>query len=287
MVSVLAPKIVNFSDQVASFAVEALLAEVNLTPKPALVDRRGSGAHDDLTLALMQRSAQSLHSMFMEMAQAAIDHGILNQSLRETIGQIGRDGEQTMLEATSGVNTHRGAIWALGLLVTAAGYLHVKQQRFSARHLCQIAGKIACIHDRFSQTNVPSHGQMVKQKYGAHGAKYQAQQGFPAILNHGLPQLLESRARGGNEEFAQLDALLAMMSVLDDTCVLYRAGEAGLYRMQQGASEVLTLGGVATFAGRRKLYQLEKELLSVRASAGGAADLLAATILICHLEQMY
>ena len=124
------------SQLLADMAVEALIDEVNLTPKPALVDRRGSGAHDDLTLELMERSAKSLGPMFDAMAQAAKHHGKVCLALREDIGEIGRQGEKTMMLATNGVNTHRGAIWALGLMVTAAALARTNQQYFSAVELC-------------------------------------------------------------------------------------------------------------------------------------------------------
>ena len=100
----------------AELAVEALLAELELTPKPALVDRRGSGAHSDLTLSRMYRSAYSLRPMFAAIAKIA--HGqVPSQSLREQLAVVGRRGEQMMLVATDGSNTHRGAIWSIGLLV--------------------------------------------------------------------------------------------------------------------------------------------------------------------------
>lgn len=140
------------SQLLADMAVEALIDEVNLTPKPALVDRRGSGAHNDLTLELMERSAKSLGPMFDAMAQAAKYHGKVCLGLREDIGEIGRQGEKTMMLATDGVNTHRGAIWALGLMVTAAALARSNQQYLSAVELCQLAGQIAQLEDRFIQS---------------------------------------------------------------------------------------------------------------------------------------
>src|SRR5471032_2522128 len=121
----------SLAERLADFAVEALIDEADLSPKPALVDRRGNGAHTDLHLGLMHASALSLWPMFKEMAeaayggapqQAASPHStiVIDLSLREALGRIGRDGEQAMLQTTGGVNTHRGAIWALGLLVAAA-----------------------------------------------------------------------------------------------------------------------------------------------------------------------
>ncbi|WP_151811691.1 triphosphoribosyl-dephospho-CoA synthase [Acinetobacter bereziniae] len=268
----------------ADLAVEALIAEVNLTPKPALVDQRGSGAHDDLSLVLMEQSAHSLRPMFLQMAQAAFLHADCLQTLREVIGSIGRAGEAAMLDTTQGVNTHRGAIWALGLLVTATALAIHHQSPIRAYDLCQHAGKIAKLEDRFIPQQTLSHGQQVQQKLGAKGAKAQAQEGFPAIVEHALPQLHYSRQVYGNELAARVDALLALMSILDDTCVLYRAGQVGLTRMQKGARYVLRCGGYATVAGQCALNFLEMDLMRLRASPGGAADLLAATLFLDWVE---
>ncbi|WP_374668180.1 triphosphoribosyl-dephospho-CoA synthase [Acinetobacter sp.] len=270
----------------ADAAVESLIDEVHLTPKPALVDQRGSGAHDDLSLELMVQSAHSLRPMFIEMAQAAYQQHACLQTLRETIGAIGRAGEAAMLSTTQGVNTHRGAIWALGLLVTSTALSLRNRNVCTAEQLCQQAGQLAQLEDTYISAQALSHGQQVQKALGAKGAKVQAQEGFPAIIQQGLPQLYHSRQRNGNnEEAARIDALLAMMAVLDDTCVLYRAGQAGLLRMQQGARHVLSCGGYAAAAGRRALNILEEDLMQLRASAGGAADLLAATLFLDRIER--
>ncbi len=125
-----------------------------------------------------------------------------------------------------------------------------------------------------------SHGLQVRHRYGTGGAREQAQQGFPAVIGHGLPQLQRSRAAGASEQHARLDALLAIMGVLSDTCVLWRSGPAGLAAVQQGAHAVLAEGGSATLAGRRQLRQLDRQLLHLNASPGGAADLLAACLFL-------
>lgn len=276
----------HYCSFLAECAVDALMDEVNLTPKPALVDRRGNGAHHDLTLELMERSAQSLKPMFEAMAQVAFEQGTVSQRLREAIGQIGRDGEAVMLAETQGVNTHRGAIWALGLLVTATALNSQKAKTIKAAEICQLAAEIACLEDRFIPEQTESHGQFVQKKYGAGGAKLQAQQGFPVIMHFGLPQLRASRAQYHPEVAAQVDSLLAMMATLKDTCVLYRSGELGLKRMQKGAKYVLQLGGYATDTGKRALQFLEIDLMRLNASPGGVADLLAATLFLDRVEQL-
>src|SRR5271168_4018395 len=105
--------------ELSAVAVSALVEEAELTPKPALVDRRGNGAHHDLDLARLRRSAQSLQRGFADIARAAaVEKSPLR--LREQLGRIGRDMERRMFVATDGSNAHRGAIWALGLLVAAS-----------------------------------------------------------------------------------------------------------------------------------------------------------------------
>jgi len=270
----------SFAERLADLAVDALIDEADLSPKPALVDRRGSGAHSDLHLGLMHASALSLWPMFKEMAEAAIEFEEIGQPLREALGRIGREGEVTMLRTTDGVNTHRGAIWALGLLVTAAA---LEPDNCSAAQLTLRAAKLALIEDRHLVAQL-SHGAQVAQRYGAMGARQQAQLGFPAVMQKGLPQLHLSRTNASGEQNARLDALLAIMTSLADTCVLYRSGLEGLSAMQHGAQRVLDAGGSASLAGRRCLHELDQQLLQLNASPGGAADLLAACLFIDSLE---
>ncbi|NWD78083.1 triphosphoribosyl-dephospho-CoA synthase [Pseudomonas gingeri] len=322
----------SLAERLADFAVEALIDEADLSPKPALVDRRGNGAHSDLHLGLMHASALSLWPMFKEMAEAAIlsreqtlwraglpalgceaapkpaiaayqvgrvggvydgyaaergqarsPHSVtaIGLPLREALGRIGREGEQAMLQTTGGVNTHRGAIWALGLLVAAAA---LEPESVKAGALTIRAARLALLDDRHAPHST-SHGTQVAQRYGARGAREEAQLGFPAVTQLGLPQLKRSRLAGHGEQNARLDALLAIMTNLADTCVLYRAGVPGLQAMQQGARAVLEAGGSASLPGRRCLHELDQQLLAMNASPGGAADLLAACLLIDRLEQ--
>lgn len=275
-----APPALSLAERLADLAVDALIDEADLSPKPALVDRRSSGAHKDLHLGLMHASALSLWPAFKEMAEVAIHIGEIGQPLREAIGRIGREGEAAMMRTTEGVNTHRGAIWALGLLVTAAA---LDPSDLTSAGLGLRAGYLALIEDRHV-SNTQSHGAEVARKYGAMGAREQAQMGFPAVTQTGLPQLKRSRAARHGEQNARLDALLAIMTTLSDTCVLYRAGEQGLHAMQQGAQRVLDVGGSASLSGRRALHDLDQQLLGLNASPGGAADLLAACLFIDCLE---
>ncbi|WP_350614221.1 triphosphoribosyl-dephospho-CoA synthase [Pseudomonas sp. HY7a-MNA-CIBAN-0227] len=270
----------TLAEHLADLAVDALIDEADLSPKPALVDRRGNGAHSDLHLGLMHVSALSLWPAFKAMAEAAIEFGEVGLPLREALGRIGREGEQSMLTTTHGVNTHRGAIWALGLLVAAAA---LEPESSQASELTLRAARLALLNDRHAPQPL-SHGALVAQRYGARGAREEAQLGFPSLLQRGLPQLQKSRLQQHGEQNARLDALLAIMTDLVDTCVLYRAGTEGLNTMQQGAQAVLDAGGSASLAGRRRLHELDQQLLALNASPGGAADLLAACLFIDRIE---
>ncbi|MCU0116809.1 triphosphoribosyl-dephospho-CoA synthase [Pseudomonas sp. B2M1-30] len=271
----------SLAERLADLAVDALIDEADLSPKPALVDRRGNGAHSDLHLGLMHASALALWPAFKEMAEAAAEIGEVGIPLREAIGRIGREGEQAMLATTHGVNTHRGAIWALGLLVSAAA---LAPPASGAGAVTLRAARLALLEDRDAPRPM-SHGAQVAQRYGARGAREEAQLGFPSVMQRGLPQLKRSRIAGHGEQNARLDALLAIMTELADTCVLYRAGEPGLHAMQHGARSVLDAGGSASLGGRRRLHELDQQLIALNASPGGAADLLAATLLLDRIER--
>lgn len=276
----LQPKTLTLAERLADLAVDALIDEADLSPKPALVDRRGNGAHTDLHLGLMHASALSLWPAFKEMAEVAIELGEISLPLREAVGRIGREGEQAMLATTGGVNTHRGAIWALGLLVAAAA---LEPESSAASAITLRAARLALLDDQHAPRPF-SHGAQVAQRYGTRGAREQAQLGFPAVTQRALPQLKRSRTAGHGEQNARLDALLAIMTDLADTCVLYRSGEQGLQTMQLGAQAVLDAGGSASLGGRRRLHELDEQLIALNASPGGAADLLAASLFIDRIE---
>nr|WP_240702089.1 triphosphoribosyl-dephospho-CoA synthase [Trinickia terrae] len=266
--------------QLARLAVEALLEEAHLTPKPALVDRRGSGAHHDLDLAVMTRSARALEPTFAALAQASRNREP-SAALRTELARIGRTGETAMMRATGGSNAHRGAIWIVGLLVAGAticGDLH----RMSAPRICDLGAQIACFPDRLA-THIDSNGSRVRERYGVGGARREAQEGFPHVIGVGLPALHAARQRGIDENAARVDTLLAIMTMLDDTCLLHRAGQPALTAAKRGARRVLGAGGSSTPSGRDALDTLERTLLSLNASPGGAADLLAATLFIDKL----
>jgi triphosphoribosyl-dephospho-CoA synthase len=267
------------AEWLADLAVAVLVDEAMLTPKPGLVDMRGSGAHSDLSWLLMCRSAYALRPALRDMAMAG--QIILQpQLLRQRIGVIGREAETTMMAATGGVNTHRGAIWALGLLVTATATQCGVEANIIAAH----AGSLARIEDSGAPPRTGNKGERACIAHGVGGARGQAQANFPAVIEQALPMLRLSRARGDTEPQARVNALLAVMVGLDDTCLLARGGRHALLDTQAGARRVLAFGGIATPNGRRAFAVLEKGMRSLHVSPGGAADLLAAALLLDRIE---
>ena len=263
------------ADWLAGLAVKALIEEARLSPKPGLVDSRGAGAHRDLSLDLMVRSARSLQPTFYQLALHSWQRPA-DVALRQEIGRLGRLGEQQMMDATGGVNTHRGAIWALGLLVSACAMLG---EGARTADIGATAAQLATLPDPFSPKTF-SKGLRATQRYRVPGAREEAIGGFPHVIRRALPQLHLSRRRGATEPQARLDALMAIMRTLTDTCVLNRGGMPALTAMHRGAAAVLAAGGTASPEGRRALAELDHRMLAANVSPGGAADLLAAAFFL-------
>lgn len=260
----------------ATLAVTALIDEATLTPKPGLVDLRGRGAHRDLDWNLMCESARALQPTFhaMAMAGASISDP---QALREELGYLGREGETAMLRTTGGINTHRGAIWTLGLLVAAAA----QDDDDTAGSVAARAAAIARRSDRYAPALTGNKGEQACMTYGVGGARGEAMAGFPHVIDLALPRLHAARLHHADEDRARLDALLAVIAQLDDTCILSRGGTPALRAMQAGANAVLQAGDPEQ--RESLLHKLEQQALTLGVSPGGAADLLAATLFLDNL----
>lgn len=263
----------SLSRNLAAKAVRSLIEEVELTPKPGLVDSRNTGSHQDLTIQLMRASAESLRDTFEQIALASYGRKP-SQALREEIALTGRIGEERMLQVTDGVNTHKGAIWAMGLLVSAAA---MGRGMGAIGEVAASAGELACFPDQHSPNTV-TNGVNVVAKYGVSGARGEAQQGFPHILRYSLPMLNFSRMSGQTEKEARLNALLSLIAYLDDTCILHRGGPEALDFAKKQAAFMLEKGVL------EDLYTLDEYFISRNISPGGSADLLAATLFLDELQ---
>ena len=175
------------SERLSELAWQSLIAEAELTPKPGLVDGRGSGSHSDLSLDLMRRSANAIAPYFTRMALASAE-AQMDTSLRAAVAGIGREAEAVMLRATSGSNAHKGAIWVLGLLVCAASLSEGSDPEFIA----EAAGYLARLPDR-ARPQAVSHGDVVLGRYGASGARGEAQGNFPHVEAMGREKICQAR----------------------------------------------------------------------------------------------
>ncbi|MEW2386239.1 triphosphoribosyl-dephospho-CoA synthase [Micromonospora sp. NPDC047707] len=260
-------------DELAGVAVKALLDEAVLTPKPGLVDLRGRGAHRDMDAAMIIVSALNLRDTFRRLAKAGRS-ALAGAKLRAELGRIGRDGEKAMFRVTGGVNTHRGAIWALGLTVAAAA----RQGPSTPRELLREVATIAAYDDPAAFAE-PTKGRIVRARYHVTGAVGEARAGFPHALA-ALDTLTRTRDRGSSETDARLGALLTSIAGLEDTCLLGRGGPPALAFARDGAAAVLRAGGAASPAGRLALAQFDHDLVHHGLSPGGSADMLALALLL-------
>jgi triphosphoribosyl-dephospho-CoA synthase len=268
------------SARLGALARQALVAEAELTPKPGLVDRRGSGAHTDLSLDVMRLSALAIEPFISRMAfQSANEHP--SARLRAILAATGRAAESAMLRVTNGSNAHKGAIWTLGLLAASTVATQSSQDAFD---IARTAGVIASFEDSQIPSLV-SHGQLVAKTFGVPGARGEAMRGFPHIVGVGLPMLRARRDQRAPERIARLDALLSIMAGLDDTCLLYRGGQAALRAAKDGATAVILAGGVGSPGGKDRLRAMDRRLVELGASPGGSADLLAGTLFLDAVER--
>jgi triphosphoribosyl-dephospho-CoA synthase len=202
----------------------------------------------------------------------------------DQLRQIGREAEAAMLAATGGVNTHRGAIFGLGLLCAAAGAASAEGTRLSAARLAEIVARRW--GDAILRGPIPlrSHGTDVLRRFGAGGARAEAAAGFPLVREIGLPALRQGRTLAHDEGAARVQAFFALMSEVEDTNLLHRGGAAGLQDAQRVARQFLAAGGVGQGEWEARALAIHQAFVRRRLSPGGCADLLAATIFLDAVE---
>ncbi|MFE5920710.1 triphosphoribosyl-dephospho-CoA synthase [Streptomyces sp. NPDC056468] len=259
-------------EELAQAAVTALTGQLALAPKPGLPDPRDLGARvTRRDHGMLRWSAKALTPGLAAMAAAARRTGEPTPGLRSELGAIGRCAEHSVHLAGGG---HRGALWTLGLLVAAAAL----DPRGGARDVAATAKRIAAHTDKRAPRR-PSRGSSVSAQYGAAGARGEARAGFPHV-RRASDALAAARAAGATEEQARLNALLTVMSTLQDTELLYTAGPMGLRHVQAGARAVLEAGGTYTAVGAQALAALDADLHARAWSPRGSAGLLAGALFL-------
>jgi triphosphoribosyl-dephospho-CoA synthase len=274
------------ADCIALCAERSLLAELGTWPKPGLVSDVDNGSHTDMDAALFRRSAAAIRPFFRDLATAGAEDAEMS-----TLRDIGVRAERAMLEATRGVNTHRGAIFGLGLLCAAAG---LRAMRRAQRHM-EVSlplGQLVASRwgrDIMDGPRLPdSHGELAGRRYGAGGARLEAGRGFPSVYRVGLPALtttlqLRSALEAPAAE-ARVQACFALIAVLEDTNLLHRGGSGGLKFAQRAAQRFLDDGGVRQAHWPARAAAIHRAFVVRRLSPGGAADVLAMTLFAAALE---
>lgn len=271
----------------ARLTCQALLFEVAATPKPGLVDRDNSGSHRDMDFFSFQSSAVALYPYFTQCTQIGRDTRSL--SPEETFSRLrtpGKLAEGTMRHATGGVNTHKGAIFSLGILCGALGRLRRQDWANPERVLAECAAMTRGLTSRdyagLTEETAKTAGQKLFLRHGITGVRGQAEAGFPVVRNVGLPKLEAGLSLGKSINDAACAALLAMLAAADDTNLIHRGG----YELQkQTVAEITALLEAEPFPSRETLADLNRCFVEKNLSPGGTADLLAMTLLLHFLKE--
>ncbi|MDC8756334.1 triphosphoribosyl-dephospho-CoA synthase [Janthinobacterium fluminis] len=261
-----------FCHGTARLAVRCLHAELTLHPKPGLVSLLDNGSHDDMTAVTFMRSLFALRHYFARICQAGID-GAPFAALK----RLGIDAELRMLRVTGGVNTHRGAIFSLGLLCAAIGQARARRTDLSA------AALRAILLTRWGDELAAHMHAAAPCRQGprpAGGAREEGALGLPSVFEVGLPALHNTLGAGRGMRHACIDALFALMAHISDSNVFHRGGSDGAQTVKQQARRFLALGGTAHPQWQEEALSCHRLFVGRRLSPGGAADLLAATCLV-------
>ena len=219
----------------ADLAERALRMELDTPMKPGLVGPDSVGAHKDMDYDVMRKGIAAIRPFFPRMAMAGTP---------DELRQLGIDAEAAMLAATSGVNTHRGAIFALGLAL----YRHP---------IAETAARL-------------DNGSSKRREAGVRGAMQMAKDGYKELFEDWLPYYAGVKS----DAYGLQKTLLRIMATLDDTCVIHRVG---FERAMAVKDEAKALAGHFDLD---VLRQMCGRYAAEGISPGGAADMLALTILI-------
>lgn len=271
---------------IAHLATQALQAELDTTPKPGLVDKDNNGAHRDMDYALMQRSIDTLHPYFVKLALLGCADALPTHT---SIRDIGIEAEKAMLSATNGVNTHKGALFSMGLAVVAAAHEERKiaaneEQILKERNggedvLVSLQTTIKALAASFPDTN-GTHGSkaklLSKGTTAIKGALDNAREGYEMLFAEWLPFYIERRKE--HDAYTLHKTLLRIMCDLDDTNVIYRTDLATAEEVKQEARALLNSFEEAV------LKDMDRHYTTRNISPGGAADMLSLTIFIGSIQ---
>lgn len=270
---------------IGHLASMALQAELDTTPKPGLVDRNDNGAHRDMDHALMQRSIQALHPYFVRLAQLGFTG---KQPCHDEIVNIGIEAEREMFKATGGVNTHKGALFSIGLAAVAlAGesFCRITQAEecgtmayndVNSKQIQSLSNSIASLARLFPDTN-GTHGSKAKANNILKGALDNARDGYTQLFKAWLPFYIDRIAEGDN--YALHKTLLRIMCDLDDTNIVYRTSIETMKEVKTEARQMLDASrNIVNFEAA--LQAMNTDYIHRNISPGGSADMLSLVVFL-------
>lgn len=268
---------------IGQLAQQCLILEALVTPKPGLVDQANTGAHQDMSLDSLIDSAFSLGPFLEEAALTGMR--MADQPPAHTMAALrplGLAAEKVMFQATDGVNTHKGALYALGILSAAAGRLAAQDKPFTPDNLFDTAALMAAEEARhlpqLAEGDTVTNGIRQYQRAGVTGARGEAAAGYPSVRFTALPQLKQYLAEGHSLNDALAFTLLHLMAVTQDTNLMKRAGQDHYQEiLKQIKAAPPTLDA---------LRNLDQQFIRQNLSPGGSADLLAVTCFSFWLERV-
>lgn len=266
-----------FCQRIARLAVRSLYAELVLYPKPGLVSLVDNGSHADMTAATFLRSMFALRRFF-----ADITHAGMHDAPFHALKRLGIDAEARMLRATAGINTHRGAIFCLGMLCAAIGRCHASGAALTAGsvHATLLDGWGRELGAHSVDPEAHSNGSRARSAYAASGAREEGARGFPSVFHVGLPALRRTLDAGRGMRAARIDALFALMAHISDTNVYHRGGPEGASTVRRQARAFVARGGTASPDWEARARACHRDFVAARLSPGGAADMLGAACLL-------
>lgn len=270
---------------IGHLASMALQAELDTTPKPGLVDRNDNGAHRDMDHALMQRSIQALHPYFVRLAQLGFTG---KQPCHDDIVNIGIEAEREMFKATGGVNTHKGALFSIGLAAVALGgeaFCRITQTEgcgtmayndVNSKQIKSLSNSIASLARLFPDTS-GTHGSKAKANNILKGALDNAREGYTQLFKAWMPFYIDRIAEGDN--YALHKTLLRIMCDLDDTNIVYRTSMETMQEVKTEARQMLdTSRNIVNFEAA--LQAMNTDYIHRNISPGGSADMLSLVVFL-------
>lgn len=272
--------------KVGQYLTQAILLEVSAHPKPGLVTRLSNGAHKDMSVFTFMMSSAVLSKAFNDLQDIGQAHRGTLVELFCKLRSYGVGAEAELLRVTKGVNTQRGILFAGGIVSAVSGYaMNMGLSRDALLPLIKemAAGLVARELKNLDHAAMTA-GEKLYYKYGITGIRGEVENGFPSVVNYGLPALEDAFDKGATINDALVHALISLMTVVEDSNVIWRTDYDTLLEVQRIAKNILSLGSVFTEKGRMAIAETERYFLQRRISPGGSADLLSVTITLYLLE---